>query len=67
MGVVSSSARKALTMASVLAMVCPDFRARCDDAWMAGPSAMGSENGMPSSMMSAPAAGRLLRMASEVA
>jgi len=28
---------------------------------MAGPSAMGSENGMPSSMMSAPRRGKLLQ------
>ena len=44
-------------MASVLLIVCPALSARSDEAWIAGPSAIGSENGMPSSMMSAPAPG----------
>ena len=58
--------RKARTIASVLFMVCPALRARCEDAWIAGPSAIGSENGMPSSITSAPAGGSALRIASEV-
>src|SRR6266508_4590484 len=32
----------------------PDLSARCDAAWMVGPSMTGSENGMPISMASAP-------------
>ena len=47
-------------------MVWPDFSALWDEAWIAGPSAIGSEKGMPSSMISAPEAGSDLRMASEV-
>src|SRR5262245_24280738 len=39
-------------------MVCPARSARNDEACTAGPSAMGSENGMPISIRSAPAAGR---------
>ena len=58
---------KDLTMAMVFTMVWPAWSARADDAWMAGPSAMGSEKGMPSSTMSAPAFGRLSRSLSEVA
>ena len=54
-------------MASVLASVCPAFSARRPAAWMAGPSAIGSENGMPSSIMSAPAAGSACMTESEVA
>ena len=41
----------------VMAKVPPAFRARCEASWIARPSAMGSVKGMPSSMMSAPAAG----------
>jgi hypothetical protein len=48
-------------------MVWPARSARAEDAWIAGPSAIGSENGMPSSMMSAPARGRLSSSLSEVA
>jgi len=36
--------------------VVPDSKARIEEAWMVGPSAMGSEKGTPSSMMSAPPA-----------
>src|SRR5688572_17193361 len=54
-------------MARVFTMSCPALSARCDDAWIAGPSAIGSVNGMPSSITSAPDAGRPFRMASEVA
>ena len=38
-------------------MVAPAFSARRLDACTAGPSAMGSVNGMPSSITSAPAPG----------
>ena len=48
-------------------MVWPAFSARSEEAWTAGPSAMGSENGMPSSIRSAPAAGRPSRIFSDVA
>ena len=53
-------------MASVFTIVCPAWSARWPAAWIAGPSAIGSEKGMPTSMMSAPAAGSAFRMASEV-
>ena len=36
----------------------PALSARSDEAWIAGPSAIGSVNGMPISIRSAPAAGR---------
>src|SRR5258706_572094 len=36
----------------------PCFSARWPASWIAGPSAIGSENGMPISLRSAPAAGR---------
>src|SRR5215831_3053049 len=65
-GVVSSALRKARTIASVFFSVCPALSARCEDAWMAGPSAIGSVNGMPSSITSAPAFGSALMSASEV-
>ena len=53
-------------MRRVFTMVWPAASARCEEAWIAGPSAMGSENGMPSSMRSAPACGRALSSLSEV-
>src|SRR5262245_13621036 len=53
-------------MPSVLLRVCPALRARRPAAWIAGPSAIGSVNGMPSSITSAPAPGSARRMASEV-
>src|SRR5438876_6660063 len=65
-GVASSALRKARTIASVFFSVCPALSARSEEAWMAGPSAIGSVNGMPSSITSAPAAGSALRIASEV-
>src|SRR5215831_1877519 len=65
-GVASSVRRKARTMASVFASVWPALSARCDDSWIAGPSAIGSVNGMPSSTTSAPAAGSAERIASDV-
>ena len=55
------------TSASVLLSVCPAFSARRPAAWIAGPSAIGSVNGMPSSITSAPAAGSAFTIASEVA
>ena len=53
-------------IASVLSSVCPPFSARWPATWIAGPSAIGSENGMPSSMISAPAFGSAFMIASEV-
>ena len=47
-------------------MVCPALSARKPAAWIAGPSAIGSVNGMPSSITSAPAFGSALAIASEV-
>ena len=60
-GVSWSVLRNSATMASVSRIFWPAFSARSDAAWIAGPSAIGSENGMPSSMRSAPA----LRQAEE--
>src|SRR5215467_8559833 len=65
-GVASSALRKARTIASVFFSVCPALSARCEDAWTAGPSAIGSVNGMPSSIRSAPAFGSALMSASDV-
>src|SRR6201997_4502576 len=65
-GVASSARRKARTISSVFLSVCPALSARCDDSWIAGPSAIGSVNGMPSSTTSAPAAGTARSSASEV-
>ena len=42
--------------------VWPASSARSAGAWIAGPSAIGSENGMPSSITSAPAGGSASRM-----
>jgi hypothetical protein len=47
-------------------MVCPAFKARRPAAWIAGPSAIGSVKGMPSSITSAPAFGRPVTISSEV-
>ncbi len=46
--------RNSRTMASTCAMPMPRASARSDAFWITGPSAIGSENGTPSSMMSAP-------------
>jgi len=62
-----SAWRNALTMESVFFMSWPALSARSEEAWMAGPSAIGSVNGMPSSMMSAPAGGSARSISSEVA
>ena len=67
MGVASSPARKSLTSWSVFLSVVPLLSARSPAAWIAGPSAIGSVKGMPTSITSAPAAGRAFRMSSEVA
>ena len=55
-------ARTARAMAKISRMVVPRCSARCAAAWMTGPSAMGSENGTPSSMQSAPASARARMM-----
>src|SRR5258707_2841409 len=65
-GVASSAPRKARTSSSVFFKVCPALSARWDDIWIAGPSAMGSVNGIPSSMTSAPAAGSARTRARDV-
>src|SRR5258705_4569070 len=65
-GVPSCAWRKMRTISSVFVMVCPALSARCDDIWIAGPSAIGSVNGMPSSITSAPAAGSARTSASDV-
>src|SRR6202008_2613877 len=54
------------TSFSVPFRVMPAFSARKDEAWIAGPSAIGSENGMPNSIRSAPASGRRCRSSNEV-
>ncbi len=53
-------------MASVFLSVWPALSARRPAAWIAGPSAIGSVKGTPSSMTSAPAAGSAFKSASEV-
>ena len=53
-------------MASVFFSVWPPLSALRPAAWIAGPSAIGSENGMPSSMMSAPAPGSAFMIDSDV-
>src|ERR1700722_3378827 len=50
-------------MSSTRASVMPEASALWEEAWIAGPSAIGSENGMPSSIRSAPALGSCSRMA----
>src|SRR4051812_18298603 len=44
-----------LTSSSSVSKFIPCSRARCELAWITGPSAMGSENGSPNSITSAPA------------
>jgi hypothetical protein len=65
-GVSASPARNARTSASVFFMFCPALSARRLEAWIAGPSAIGSVKGMPSSITSAPAPGRPCTRASAV-
>ena len=52
--------------ASVLRRFLPPRSARRPAAWIAGPSAIGSQNGMPISITSAPALGNALTISSEV-
>ena len=52
---ISENLRISRTISSSFLSVMPFFRAQTDDDWMTGPSAIGSENGKPSSMTSAPA------------
>jgi hypothetical protein len=54
-GVSRSPLRNSATMPSTSPRPTPFFRARSPERWTTGPSAMGSENGTPSSRMSAPA------------
>ena len=54
-------------MASVFASVMPALSARSPAAWIDGPSAIGSENGMPISIRSAPAPGKPASSAAKVA
>ncbi len=54
--------RNVLTISSTFGSVQPALRARSAASWFTAPSARGSENGMPSSMMSAPASARLRMM-----
>ena len=49
-----TSPRISRTSSSTLARVTPAASARWVARWITGPSASGSENGMPSSMTSAP-------------
>src|SRR5262245_1222794 len=65
-GVAASMPRKRRASSSVFFSVMPLLSARRLDAWIAGPSAIGSLNGMPSSIRSAPAAGRPLRISHDV-
>ena len=52
---VSTRVRMRRAVSSILSVVAPPRSARTFAAWMTGPSAVGSEKGMPSSMRSAPA------------
>jgi hypothetical protein len=49
-------------MSKVPSTVMPALSARWPATWIEGPSAMGSVNGMPSSIRSAPAAGSPFRI-----
>ena len=62
----SLSARKLRTISNVPLSVCPAAKARCEAAWMAGPSAIGSVKGIPNSIISAPACGRPARIRAEI-
>src|SRR5438093_2194521 len=53
-GVAESALRKLEVIASTSRNPTPCFNARSDDRWITGPSAIGSENGTPSSITSAP-------------
>ena len=51
-----TSRRRSRTRSKTLSVVVPAVRARRLASWITGPSAVGSEKGMPSSTRSAPAA-----------
>src|SRR3954468_20041419 len=53
-GVLASSRRNSRTITSTSLRPTWCFNARSEDRWITGPSAMGSENGTPSSITSAP-------------
>ena len=57
MGVSASVLRNACTAASTSLNDVLNFSARWLESWIEGPSAIGSENGMPISITSAPAPG----------
>ena len=61
-----ASALCAAASASTSSGVTPAESAACVDCWTTGPSAMGSENGTPSSTMSAPASMSVATSRSEV-
>lgn len=61
-GTLRPRARAASTSSKHLSMVTPARRATVLAAWMVPPSARGSEKGMPTSMMSEPAASMARRM-----
>ena len=47
--------RSSLAISSTLVRLAPAFKARMEERWITGPSAVGSENGTPSSKRSSPA------------
>ena len=65
-GVAASFARNCRTASSVPRRVMPEASARRPAAWIAGPSAIGSVKGMPSSMRSAPATGSFARISAPI-
>lgn len=48
------------TISNILSVVTPPDNARMFASWITGPSAVGSENGMPSSIKSAPASSSVM-------
>jgi hypothetical protein len=66
MGVSSSVSRMARAVSSVRSSEPPAARERCPAAWIAGPSAIGSVKGRPSSITSTPAPGRPFAIARAV-
>ena len=57
---------KSAAICNVLGKFIPASIARRLEAWIAGPSAIGSENGMPSSMKSAPFSTSLSKISADV-
>ena len=55
--------RSCLTISKILSVVTPPDKALMFASWITGPSAVGSEKGMPSSIRSAPAAAISFTMA----